>query len=378
MNTNPRTAGGPGAGFVYTLLYLLTAVFAACLVFVSYQFEVRAYTALLGSFGAQKTFPDRDLTVAQLLALGLNGGKIVLIFVVVDALRRWQNRARAAKVLRVLVLVLSFLMTLLVFGGQTISPQAEAQLEADRDGIRNAHAATMEGLEADRERQADIITASHREEVERVRTAHASRLQELNALLDAERQIGGQDFKGARYVEIEDMITAEKTGAANRLDRLREEEQATLATLMEAFDDRAQTAKTRAQDALKALSFTDSFASHEAQNPYMLRAAAMVRTFSDVHADPVKVAIFLAAILCFAAELLPMVLFAHLFRVLGDSLLAPSAQTLHEDTVIASSNTANPPKTTRNVDTASDQSRTQRDQETDRRLNLGVVGERGR
>jgi hypothetical protein len=79
------------------------------------------------------------------------------------------------------------------------------------------------------------------------------------------------------------------------------------------------------------------------------------------------------------AELLPMVLFAHLFRVLGDSLQAPSAQNLREDTVpaTATANEASPSKTEHNVFTVSEQDSAQKACAPDRRFNLGVVSERG-
>ena len=305
-------------GFIFTALLCLTGLFALGAVFSSYQFELMGYTALLGEVGQSQPLEALDLTVAEILAIGLNGGKIMLIFICVDMAVRYAKPAIAAKLLRALVLLLSLAMTLLVFGGQAISPMAQANLEEARATIEQTYQERVDVLTAQQNSRQAAISDRTEQDVLRLTAAHATRLDELEALLDAERLVGNQNFRGNRYIELESMIEKAKADYLARVDDLRALERTEISALTTSVQSQIIDADSTRQSRLDQLSFGSSFLSQEAQHPYLLRAAEMVRVFLPEHADHVKVTIALAFLLCFAVELLPMVLFNHLFLVLAE------------------------------------------------------------
>lgn len=305
-------------GFIYTALLCLTGLFALGAVFSSYQFELMGYSALLGAVGQAQPLDALDLTLAEILAIGLNGGKIVLIFICVDMVVRYAKPAVAAKLLRALVLLLSLAMTLLVFGGQAISPMAQANLEEARGKIEKDYQNTLTALTDQRQSRDAAISNRIEQDILRLSAAHSIRVDELEGLLDAERLVGNQNFKGNRYIELESMIEKAKADYRMRVDDLRALERAEITALTESLQTQFADADSKRQSKLDQISFANSFLSEEAQHPYLLRAAEMVKVFLPDHADPVKVTIALALLLCFAVELLPMVLFNHLFLVLAE------------------------------------------------------------
>jgi hypothetical protein len=259
--------------------------------------------------------------VAEILAIGLNGGKIMLIFICVDMAVRYAKPAVAAKLLRSLVLLLSLAMTLLVFGGQAISPMAQANLEEMRATIVQDYQETVTALTDLQQSREAAISGRNEQDVLRLSAAHSTRLNELQQLLDAERLVGNQDFRGNRYIELEAMIETAKTDYRTRVDQLRVLERDEIAALMANMQSQLAAAEASRQSKLDEISFADSFLSTEAQHPYLMRAAEMVKVFLPEHADHVKVTMALAFMLCFAVELLPMVLFNYLFFVLAEQRL---------------------------------------------------------
>lgn len=318
MFMSSKQLAGVLHGFIYTALLCLTALFALGAVFSSYQFELMGYTALLGAVGQEQPLQALKLTVAEILAIGLNGGKIMLIFICVDMTVRYAKPAVAAKLLRALVLLLSLAMTLLVFGGQAISPMAQANLEEARSKIGQDYQETVTTLSDQQRSQEAAISNQTEQDLLRLSTAHQTRLSELEDLLDAERLVGNQNFRGNRYVELESMIKKAKADYRARVDELRAMERDEIGALTASVQSQLTDADTKHQARLDEISFADSFLSAEAQHPYLLRAAEMVKVFLPEHADHVKVTIALAFLLCFAVELLPIVLFNHLFLVLAE------------------------------------------------------------
>jgi len=307
------------AGFIYTALLGLTTLFALCAVYASYQFELIGYTALLGDVGAIQPFRNLTLTVTGILAIGLNGGKIMLLFVIADMAHRYGGLAFAAKALRAVVLMLSLMMTLIVFAGQTISPRAQSNLDAARAQTASDHDAVAADLKAQSAQLSQEVGARYRIETGNLLRIHETRLADLNEQLDGERQVGNQKFKGARYNELGDLIEKETAAYRLRVDELRHLERAELDSIETKYRQEATAIEADRDSRLASLGFDQMFASSEAQHPYMLRATEMVRVYFPDQADPIKVTIVLALVLCFAVELLPMVLFSHLFMILSAS-----------------------------------------------------------
>lgn len=299
------------SGFAVGLL----ALTALTLVYISFLFEREAFTVLLGTFGTSSIFPGFTVTLAEALAFGLNGAKIGLPFIIVQMTVVEGGWALVPRLLRVLILALSLLMTLVIVSGQTISPQAEARLEAFRTEATERYEAELANLVEETAQQLSRVTERFATEMSAVRDTSATRITEWNAQRDVERGIGGQDFKGTRYDDLERLILAEQASSARRLDELsRDELAAAAAVTQEAAGKRAQLEQKLA-DTLRENDFDTVYASSEAQNLYVLKFVTVLRQFveNDV-VNPVLTTIGLSILISLLIEVTPMTLFGYLYR----------------------------------------------------------------
>lgn len=306
-----RRADSISSGFAVGLI----ALTALTLVYISFLFEREAFTVLLGSFGTSNIFPGSVVTLAEALAFGLNGAKIGLPFIIVQMSVVDGKWALVPRLLRILILILSLLMTLVIVSGQTISPQAEARLEAFRAEATDNHEAELTALGDETAQQLARISERFAAELTAVRNTSATRIVEWNAQRDVERGIGGQDFKGTRYEDLERLILDEQNSSAKRLDELRREElTATAAVTQEAAGKRTGLEQKLA-DKLRETDFDTVYASTEAQNPYVLKFVSVLRQFIESNAvNPVLITIGLSVLISLLIEVTPMTLFGYLYR----------------------------------------------------------------
>lgn len=326
MPSQTDTLAVPVAAFINTIAMAATAGAALLLVYISYLLEVQGYGALLGSVGAEPLSRRYDVTLAEGLAAGFNIAKITLIFIVARLMIEYGSPALSAKSLRGFVLLLSLSMSLVVFAGQTISPNAEVALaERQREITANADAEAAE-VSARFDARAERAEQSYERRITAEWDAHQTRLAELNAELAGERMIGGQNFAGARFRDIEQRIEAQRAQGQERVDTLRGELAQELAQIEQEREPRLQTIADDAQAALDAVQFGEVFDSHEAQHPWLLRAVEVVRSVTPGDRDiyPGHVTVGLALFISLAIELLPMVMLHHVFTTLA-RIGAPTA-----------------------------------------------------
>lgn len=306
-----RRAESLSSGFAVGLL----ALTALTLVYISFLFEREAFTVLLGTFGTSNIFPGSPVTLAEALAFGLNGAKIGLPFVIVQMSvvdGRW---ALMPRLLRILILILSLLMTLVIVSGQTISPQAEARLEAFRTEATDNHEAELTVLGDETAQQLARITERFAAETTAVRNTSATRIAEWNAQRDVERGIGGQDFKGTRYEDLERLILDEQNSSAKRLDELRREELAATTAITQEATGKRTSLEQKLTDTLSKTDFDTVYASSEAQNPYILKFVTVLRQFIESNAvNPVLMTIGLSVLISLLIEVTPMTFFGYLYR----------------------------------------------------------------
>ncbi|MBL3587550.1 hypothetical protein JMM61_19660 [Rhodovulum sulfidophilum] len=144
MSKGSHPASGFVVSFATTLINIGIAVVASIRVYISYLFEVSAYSALLGPVIGSHTLQEWQLTGAECLAIGLNGAKVALIFIIAHLASQGLRGSFQLKLLRGLVLLLSLLMTLFVFAGQTVSPKAEARLQELQSAINDRYEASID------------------------------------------------------------------------------------------------------------------------------------------------------------------------------------------------------------------------------------------
>jgi hypothetical protein len=303
------------AGMVTGFAVAVTALSALILIYVSYLFEREAFTALLGAFGQATLFPRYDFTVADGLAVGLNGAKIALPFIVAQKTALEGSMAIGPRAMRGLVLVLSLFMTLVIVSGATISPNAQKRfdaLQADAGGI---HVANVAALADDLDKQIKLIEARFVAESGPIAEASAARLADLNAQLDVERGIGGSQFRGPHYKEIERLIEAERSLSATRLDDLRKAELAAIDAVNSDGDKKRAVLDATLAKSLADLDFSKIYASPEAQEPHVMSLVHIGQQFFQPEVvGPVTVTIALAVLISFLIEMTPMTLLRYVFN----------------------------------------------------------------
>jgi hypothetical protein len=311
---------------------MATTLFAGLLVWVSFLFEVRAYSALLGQVGTMPIIGGYDL--AHCLAFGLNGAKIMLIYVIAQAMLSHRGRAFVLKGLRGMVLSLSLLMTLLVFSGQTISPNADQQLVQARAVVDAELRAALVDLDRRHEARMAVQREALAAEIDRVTAAHQALQADLRAQYDRERGIGGQGFRGARYEELERLISVDVEQTTARIDALRAEAaEAQLAVELER-DNRRETLTARHAERRESIQLRTIFDSPEAQHPTMMRFVELTSSvLPDGWGTTLNMTLFLAFLVSLVIELLPMAMFGYVFGILAKS----SAANFHGEEKIQSS-----------------------------------------
>jgi hypothetical protein len=309
FSTSQRTPGMI-TGFATTV----TALTALMLIFISFLFESEAMAALLGSFAHGGLYPGLALTVATGLALGLNGAKVALPFVVAQMTAVEGSRALGPHALRGLVLLLSLALTLVIVSSATISPHAVSQFKKMTDEIETGHARSIVALQTDEANRINPIETRFANEAKTLSAEHRTRLADLQKKLDHERTIGGQNFKGAVYLELERLIASENDLSSNRLNALH----ATKLTEIEAVSTaitqkRTSLDKTRAT-LLSKLDFNAVSASPEAQEPHIMSLVRIGEHLLPVGvATPVTVTITLSMLISIVIEVTPLLLLRFIF-----------------------------------------------------------------
>jgi hypothetical protein len=294
---------------VFVGLTVVTIILAA------FRIEEHAFSILLGGIGATPIIPGLGYTLAQGLAAGLCGAKLVLPFVIVQQVAARGGWALRVNALRALVIGLALLMTLVIVGNATISPNTQTVIDARIAEIDAKIATARDTRGADLDATAEKITDRTAAEIATVTKAADERLKELNTLLDAERQIGGSAFKGPRYIELEGLIAEQVAERDRRIATLRATEAVELNRIA---TDRvnAEAIFTEQREAdIAAIDRLAIAASPEAQHPAIMTSLAIVKKFAPPQfADPVLVTVALSVLISLVFELLPMTLLGHVYR----------------------------------------------------------------
>lgn len=297
------------------------------IVWCSYIFDLHAITILLRNLGGTRLLSGQDFTLAGTLAAGINLAKVALSLIIAHRIvvGGWTVGPQLA---RLLVLSLSLTLALVVFGSETISPNARATYDARLAAAAEARAASLTDLNGRLDAQAANTVASY--EAVRADAANTARprIAELQAQFDEERGDGGQAFKGAVYLELEALLAAANTSLTARLDLLRDEEQAALDTIAsERATSIAQidATYTTARDALDLATIAGEA---EAQHPAVVAFARIVATLLGRDSvDPILITVALSVMTTLVLELLPMTLLTHAFREAGEARQARDART---------------------------------------------------
>ena len=221
----PHVSHPPAQTVLGVFMSVFVGLTAVIIILAAFRIEEHAFSILLGSIGSTQIVPGFGYTLAQGLAAGLCGAKLVIPFVIVQQVASRGGCALRVNALRALVLALALLMTLVIVGNATISPNTQAVIDAHIAEIDAKIGTARDTRHGDLDAAAGIITDRTAVEIAAITTAAATRLAELNTLLDAERLIGaGESFKGPRYIELEDLITAQVAERDRRIADLRAKE----------------------------------------------------------------------------------------------------------------------------------------------------------
>lgn len=336
---------------VSTLILAGAAASAGLLLYLSFRFEAVAYAQILGALGSQPLFPDAPVTVAEGLAAGLNTAKIALIYVTAQHRGlRGTLRAIFPRAIHYFLITISLVMTLLVIGGETISPNAERRLAAEQDAIATRFAAEEARLEAEAEGQSQQIRQSFEGEQTLLSETHVARMTELQAGLDAEREnIVNGEFYGPKYRDYERNIELERADFSTRTDALRSEERAAVAEVMARLTEERAGLRATGAEAQSGLSLASVFDVEEAQNPYLLRFLEIARyvTPDDVAVEIVLLTVVLSIMLSLGVEISPIFILGFVFRALGrpdEDLAAATAAGTDDGQNAAPINPANRPE----------------------------------
>lgn len=320
-STPSDTLTGIAVGFATTILLVGALIAAGLLVFLSYRFEAVAYAQIFGSVGAAEIFPQSGFTVAEGFSAAMNLAKVYLVYITAQYQIKagwWQ--ALPARLVRWFVVVISIIMTVLILGGETISPGASERLEEYRAEIDEREEAEIATIDASNEQQRQALVAQFNTDLAALSQAHFERVEDLQDLIDAERLSGaGESFYGPRYQDLERNVAAERDRFAEASSELRSTHMQALADLTDERLAMVSTVRERADADRNGLSLASVFDSEEVQNPYLLRFLEIANAIAPdgVEVEMIAITVFLSLILSLGIELAPVIILGYVFGVIA-------------------------------------------------------------
>jgi hypothetical protein len=338
-STPSDTLTGIVVGFVTTILLVGALITAGLLVYLSYRFEAVAYAQIFGSVGAAEIFPQSGFSVAEGFSAAMNLAKIYLVYITAQYLVKagwWQ--ALPARLVRWFVVAISIIMTVLVLGGETISPGASERLEEYRAAIDEREETEIATIDASIEQQRQALVAQFNTDFAALSQAHFERVDDLQELIDAERLNGaGESFYGPRYQDLERNVAAERDSFAAASLSLRSTHMQALADFTNERLTMVSVVRERADADRNSLSLASVFESEEAQNSYLLRFLEIANAIAPegVEVEMIAVTVFLSLILSLGIEVAPIIILGYVFGVIARAGLRSEEQTADQDSAPA-------------------------------------------
>lgn len=309
-----------GNEIAHTFILLGISGCAVALIGVSYLFEVHAYSVFLGEMGGQIVWERYNLTMVELTALGMNGAKIALIYVLSCTAKNKIKRRISAIFARVMAFVFSMLMTLLVIAGLNISPAADTAYRDAQAAISKRHNVVVNRINDFHDTQITGLQLQSQQNISAPRLGSDTRLIELNARLDVERGIGGKNFNGPKYKELQRLIGVEEVKKVDQSESSR----AALLGALTAIEVKRKAALVDAREIFKRdqseVTLENLFDSDQSQHPYMLRFVEIFEILLpnwEIRASVIIVC--LGLLLSLAIEVLPMVMLGAVFASLSSN-----------------------------------------------------------
>lgn len=313
-NTPPETRKtiSPAGALVAALVGLIGTL----IILSIYRIEEHAFSALLGPIGQTALIPGLGYTLAQGLAAGLSGAKLTLPFIIVQQTALGGGYALRTRTLRLLVIGLALMMALVIFGGATISPNTQLRVNQRIAEITADHDTKAADLTTRHDTETRRISDQMAREISTVTTTAETRLKDLQTQLDDERLIGGPNFKGPRYIELESLIDAEIKTRDQRIADLQTADQNKLGLLATTKTTEMAALDTARDTAIAGIDRAAIAASVEAQNPAIMTTLAIAKKLlPETLADPVLITLALSFAITLVFELLPMTLLAYAYSV---------------------------------------------------------------
>lgn len=290
----------------------------ACLIFLSYYFELMAYQSVFDRHDRIFHFWTLSVTLSAFVSLTLNLSKVGVAFVLVHN-KMNNDKTRLASATRVGLLLLSMFATMLVVSGQMVSPNAQKQYDkAIKDTKRQYLMLRHEQLTSN-QLQMDRSAALFAEESDRVRQVNMQEIDAARKGFSAEELVRDSkgNFYGPRAQEYEALINKSK-------DRILADQR----QLKNDYNDHSSVLSSQHQasishineteiEAIKAIRLNDFLNTAEAENTKILALVSLIndvffagnKTLSSKH-----ITIFFAILLTLLIEFAPLLFFTTVFR----------------------------------------------------------------
>ncbi len=289
--------------------YWLAAVpVIAALTYLAYCFELLGFEMLFAqAFAGSSIF---GFPVLAVLATTLNVSKILLS---IQAMRL--KGISWASVLRGALIIYTCLMMLLTTSAEIVDPNLESLVENTKVAARSAYETERQQATDDYAARLAANKNTFESEREVENTDYKNLRDPLNDLHTKEMGIGGQQFKGARYKELDAKIEELDKKHQTALHDIFIRETAAVSALQQDLASVLKELDVRLSHGVSGITADSLSGSTEAQNPAIIRLVSTIHTIIAPQWLTPKAMTFLITVLITALiELVPIALLSGALR----------------------------------------------------------------
>lgn len=299
---------------------------AAVFLLISYLFETRGYGMIFGnSFAGLLPY---GLSIAAVLAFGLNLAKG--LFCAALAFAGPEDRGSTRGMvwsLRVLVVTNSLILSLLVFSGNLVAPQADAMLVQARNAVRQDFQSREMQMQVQLDASVARVNGQLQARLGDLRDYYDPRIKTAESERRAQMDIGGSAWKGSKFDEFDRQIAALNAEWSTARKLARDEADTQVAALSTGHQQKLDALRHASVNAQGALSLKDLRQRDEAQNPDLLRLADLLAgTLNIPGLSPLFMGVILTAVAALLIEFTPLVLLSAGFNALNRAMRVPATR----------------------------------------------------
>ncbi len=248
-----------------SLLFLLAFLASGGFIYLSYFFEWYAYTRLF-----EKTnFIILGLEFVVILAVILNLGKIVTTAIIEDNKKR--NKANGLfYCLRFLFISISFIMSLFVMSALFYAPNAEKVYQKKLDQIKISYLNKDERIAHLHDKLLNQRESRYKKDIAEIKARYQPQIDRANKGMEKQMGIGGQAFKGKKYLEWQSVAKNYTDKRDAELDRNKAKYDQDISRLETEFTQQQQQLSNQREKVLASESLEQHLGDYESQHSALI------------------------------------------------------------------------------------------------------------